>query len=119
MGVFLLMPLWSATLPTAILGAAAYGFIGFGVSAPQTYRMVALGGEVPLTVALNAAALYLAIAFSGLVGGISVATLGSSSLGFVAAVGTAAALALSELAHLQIRRESEKSVHHRGVRSGR
>ncbi|WP_425565202.1 MFS transporter [Saccharopolyspora taberi] len=33
--VFLLTPLWSTSLPTALLATAAYGLIGFGVSAPQ------------------------------------------------------------------------------------
>ncbi|MEU4377793.1 MFS transporter, partial [Pseudonocardia alni] len=42
--VFLLTPYWSMTLPAALVAAAAYGVIGFGVSAPQTYRILSLRG---------------------------------------------------------------------------
>ncbi|WP_223839393.1 hypothetical protein [Saccharopolyspora pogona] len=47
----LLTPYWSATLPMALVAAAAYGLIGFVVSAPQTYRILGLGGQVSLAVA--------------------------------------------------------------------
>lgn len=96
--VFLLTPYWSSTLPTALVAAAAYGVIGFGVSAPQTYRILALGGRTSLSVALNGAALYLAISLSGLLGGAVITALGSGWLGAVAAVTAVVALLLSELA---------------------
>ncbi|MBP2369151.1 MFS transporter [Pseudonocardia parietis] len=96
---FLLTPYWSAALPSALIAAAAYGLIGFGISAPQTYRILGLGGQAPLTVALNGAALYLAIALSGLIGAVGITTTGASALGALAAAGTLAALGLSEAAH--------------------
>lgn len=97
--LFPLMPAWSASLPTALIAAAAYGLIGFGVSAPQTYRILDLGGQTSLAVALNGAALYLAISLSGLIGAAVITTLGPPWVGACAAAITTAALALSELAH--------------------
>lgn len=97
--VFGLMPLWSTTIATSLLAAAAYGLIGFGVSAPQTYRILALGGRPSLTVALNGAALYVAIALSGVLGGVAVTALGPSSLGPLATAGLVLALGMSELSH--------------------
>lgn len=93
------MPLWSTTIATSLLAAAAYGLTGFGVSAPQTYRILALGGRPSLTVALNGAALYVAIALSGVLGGVAVTVLGPNSLGPLATAGLILALAMSELSH--------------------
>ena len=97
--VFLLTPYWSTTLPAALVAAAAYGVIGFGVSAPQTYRILSLRGQTSLSVALNGAALYLAISLSGLVGAAVITALDVGWLGVIAAVTAAVALVLSELAH--------------------
>lgn len=97
--VFGLIPLWSTTIATSLLAAAAYGLIGFGVSAPQTYRILALGGQPSLTVALNGAALYAAIALSGVLGGVAVTVLGPNALGPLAAAGLVLALGMSELSH--------------------
>jgi DHA1 family inner membrane transport protein len=97
--VFLLTPYWSMTLPAALVAAAAYGVIGFGVSAPQTYRILSLRGHTSLSVALNGAALYLAISLSGLVGAAVITALDVGWLGVIAAVTAAVALVLSELAH--------------------
>ncbi|MER5390082.1 MFS transporter [Saccharopolyspora sp. NPDC002686] len=97
--VFVLAPYWSTTFPTALLAAAAYGFIGFGVSAPQTYRLLGLGGQASLAVALNGAALYLAIALSGVIGGIAITAWGTGWLGALASTMALVALGLSEIAH--------------------
>lgn len=105
--VFGSTPLWSATFPTAVLAAAAYGLIGFGVSAPQTYRMLALGGQASLSVALNGAALYLAIALSGVIGGLALTAFGPDSLALVAATGAIVALGLSEIAHKTATRQPQ------------
>lgn len=96
--VFLMTPYWSTTLPAALVAAAAYGVIGFGVSAPQTYRILSLGGHTSLSVALNGAALYLAISLSGLLGAAVLTALNVRWLGVIAAVTAGVALLLSELA---------------------
>ncbi|MCO7192330.1 MFS transporter [Pseudonocardia sp. McavD-2-B] len=96
--VFLMTPYWSTTLPAALVAAAAYGVIGFGVSAPQTYRILSLGGQTSLSVALNGAALYLAISLSGLLGAAVLTALDVRWLGVIAAVTAGVALLLSELA---------------------
>lgn len=96
--VFLMTPYWSTTLPAALVAAAAYGVIGFGVSAPQTYRILSLGGHTSLSVALNGAALYLAISLSGLLGAAVLTALDVRWLGVIAAVTAGVALLLSELA---------------------
>ncbi|MEU4377847.1 hypothetical protein AB0F50_30665, partial [Pseudonocardia alni] len=59
----------------------------------------ALRGHTSLSVALNGAALYLAISLSGLVGAAVITALDVGWLGVVAAVTAAVALVLSELAH--------------------
>lgn len=97
--IFLLAPYWSTSLWSALLAAAAYGLIGFGVSAPQTYRILDLGGRASLAVALNGAALYLAISLSGLLGATVITALGAHWIGAAAALISVAALATSEIAH--------------------
>ncbi|WP_243794292.1 MFS transporter [Saccharopolyspora gloriosae] len=114
--VFVLTPYWSTTLPTTLLAAAVYGLIGFGVSAPQTYRMLGTGDQASLAVALNGAALYLAIALSGVIGGVTITASGPGLLGPLAAAGALAALAFSETAHRVISRSTRtddglKSLH--------
>ena len=106
--VLALTPLWSATLPTALLAAAAYGLIGFGVSAPQTHRILALGGRASLAIALNGAALYAAIGLSGVIGGTAITHLGRTALGPLAAAGLITALALSEAAHQLAERDKPR-----------
>lgn len=106
--VLALTPLWSATLPTALLAAAAYGLIGFGVSAPQTHRILALGGRASLAIALNGAALYAAIGLSGVIGGAAITHLGQTALGPLAAAGLITALALSEAAHQLAERDKPR-----------
>ncbi|GAA2818981.1 hypothetical protein GCM10010470_62900 [Saccharopolyspora taberi] len=69
-------------------------------SAPRrTYRILGLGEQPSLSVALNGGALYLAIALSGVIGGVAITTLGPSSLGLLAAAGLILVLGLSEVAH--------------------
>lgn len=97
--LFALVPVWSASVPAAVLGVAAYGLVGFGVSAPQTYRLLQLGDQAALVVALNGAALYLAISASGLVGAAVLATLGAGWLGACAAGLALVGVVLSEVAH--------------------
>ncbi|RRO13122.1 hypothetical protein EIL87_26115 [Saccharopolyspora rhizosphaerae] len=97
--MFVLTPLWSASLPTAVVAAAAYGLIGFGVSAPQTSRILRLGAQPSLSVALSGAVLYLAIALSGESGGAAIAEFGPGSIGLLAGAGLILALVLSEIAH--------------------
>lgn len=94
--LFLFVPVWSASVPMAVLGVAVYGLIGFGVSAPQTYRLLRLGDQASLAVALNGAALYLAISASGLVGAAVLTTLGVGWLGACAAGLALVAAVLSE-----------------------
>ncbi len=64
-----------ATLATtrvmAIVTAAVYGMAAFAITGPQQHRLIALDTErTGLPVAINASAIYLAVALAGAVGGV-------------------------------------------------
>ncbi|WP_228045855.1 MFS transporter [Saccharopolyspora montiporae] len=99
-GALLLMPAASTTLPTAIAVIAGYGLVGFAISTPQTHRLITTDPDsAAVLVALNAAALYLAISSSGAVGAAGLGVVGAGGLGPLAAVFAVLALAVSEAAH--------------------
>lgn len=103
--VFAAIPLLSNHYPAAVVLAALYGFFGFGVSAPQTVRLVRLNPAMtPLTVALNAAFIYLSTSLSGALGAVVIETLGVPLLSLVAAGLAAVAVGLSQFAHRKISR---------------
>lgn len=79
---FVLLPWSSATLPGAATALAVWGVCGWGFLVPQQHRLVAVAGDsAPFALALNAAAIYLAVALSGITGALGITVLGAHWLG--------------------------------------
>lgn len=107
--VFLCIPLLSGSYPAAVVLVALFGFFGFGVSAPQTVRLVRINpATAPIAVALNAAFIYLAISLSGAVGALAIGALGASLVTVAAAALAVVAVGLSQLAHHRIGRDAAR-----------
>lgn len=83
---FALLPWSSASIPGAVVALAVWGVCGWGFLVPQQHRLITIAGTAaPLAVALNAAAIYIGVALSGITGAIGIATIGAHRLGFIAA----------------------------------
>jgi predicted MFS family arabinose efflux permease len=83
---FALMPWTSAYLPTAALAIVVWGLCGWGVLVPQQHRLIQIAGAgAPLAIALNAAAIYLAVSASGLTGALGINLVGAHNLGLIGA----------------------------------
>jgi predicted MFS family arabinose efflux permease len=66
--------------------AALWGFAGWGFGPAQAVRLIRLAPErAPMTLSLNASAIYLGIAAGSLFGGVAIAWFGVSTVGWVGA----------------------------------
>ncbi|MEK8144603.1 hypothetical protein NKH18_31810 [Streptomyces sp. M10(2022)] len=84
-----------------------YGIAAWAITAPQQSRLIGLKPEsAPLLISLNAAFLYLAIAFSGVIGAVGIGAIGADKISFIGAGVAVLALALSELGHRLTKRQS-------------
>jgi predicted MFS family arabinose efflux permease len=102
---FALMPWSSAALPTAVLAIVVWGLCGWGVLVPQQHRLIQIAGAgAPLAIALNAAAIYLAVSVSGLTGALGIALVGAHHLGLVASLFIGLGLVAAERAWARLRR---------------
>lgn len=93
-----LLPLTTASFPAAVAMVAVYAVAAFAITTPQQHRLIALDPDsAAVLLSLNQAVLYLAIAASGMVGGLGIEWIGARHVSLVAAVLAVAALGLSEL----------------------
>jgi predicted MFS family arabinose efflux permease len=64
------MPWSSTSLDTAVFALVVWGFCGWGLVVSQQHRLIGIAPPLaPILLALNAAAIYLAVSASGAVGG--------------------------------------------------
>lgn len=88
-----------------MIATAVWGLAAWAVLVPQQHRLIRISpGDSALTVGLNAAALYLAVALSGLTGALGVALVGAHRLSLVGVVLLLAGLLSAEAAHRLIAR---------------
>ncbi|MBB4933336.1 DHA1 family inner membrane transport protein [Lipingzhangella halophila] len=109
----LVLPLATASYGAAIAMVLCYGIAAFAITTPQQHRLLSMEtGSAAVLVSLNQAVLYLAIAMSGVVGGLGISWAGATNLGLLAAVLAALALGLSETAR---RLQGQRAAGRRGT----
>lgn len=97
---FALMPWSSTSFGAAVFALAVWGFCGWGLVVSQQHRLIGIAPAVaPILLALNAAAIYLAVSASGAVGGLVMGMLGPHDLPFVSTLLILAGIATAELAY--------------------
>ena len=107
---YLLMPwtgsnFWSA-IPTVLIWGAA----GWGMIAPQQYRLVNSAPAVaPIVLGLNNSATFLGTTIAGVVGALGIRLAGASGLACIAVAFTAGAFVTSEFAERKIGRSNQPS----------
>ncbi|MFJ9108426.1 MFS transporter [Streptomyces sp. NPDC102283] len=100
------LPLATDSFATAMVIMVVYGIAAWAITAPQQSRLIGLKPEsAPLLISLNAAFLYLAIAFSGVIGAVGIGAIGADRISFIGAGVAVLALALSELGHRLTKRQ--------------
>ena len=101
---FALMPWSSAHFWPAIYALAVWGFCGWGLVVGQQHRLIGIAPALaPILLALNAAAIYLAVSASGAMGGLMVGTIGARQLPLLSTLLIICGIATAELAHRLIR----------------
>ncbi|MEV6122094.1 MFS transporter [Streptomyces sp. NPDC052077] len=107
---FLLLPLSSRNTVTAALALVVWGLCGWGVLVPQQHRLIQINpAGAPLSIALNAAALYLGVSASGGTGAAGISLFGAYNLGLVGAVFIVLGLGTAEIARSLIARRGKPS----------
>jgi predicted MFS family arabinose efflux permease len=102
---FALMPWTSATLAGATAVLVAWGLSGWGLLVAQQQRLVNMAPEAAaVLIALNSAAVYIAVSASGVIGAAALGWISGTWLGLVAAAFIAAGLLVTELARPTRRR---------------
>lgn len=101
---FALMP-WTATsLAGAVIALAVWGLCGWGFVVAQQHRLVGIAPPLaPILLALNAAAIYLAVSVAGALGGLMIGLLDPHALPILSALLIAGGLFGAELSHRLIR----------------
>ena len=108
---FALMPWSSTSLGPAVVALAVWGCCGWGLVVSQQHRLIGIApGLTPILLALNAAAIYVAVSASGAMGGLVLGMLGSHELPIVSTLLILGGLATAELAHRLIRKRKESAV---------
>ncbi|MEU4377328.1 MFS transporter [Pseudonocardia alni] len=98
--LFAALPALASSYPTAVAAVVVYGLVGFSITTPQTHRLIGAAPEnASLVVALGGAVLYLSIALSGALGGVTIAALGAPAFVLIPAAVLVVAAILSEIAH--------------------
>ena len=97
---FTVMPWSSRSLGAAVLALAVWGFCGWGLVVAQQHRLIGIAPALaPVLLALNAAAIYVAVSASGVVGGLVMGTLDPHDLPFVSTLLILGGIMTAELAH--------------------
>ncbi|ARQ68460.1 MFS transporter [Streptomyces marincola] len=100
------LPLTTDSFPLATALIVVYGVAAWGITAPQQARLISLKPDsAPLLISLNAAFLYLAIAFSGVIGAVGINAIGAEYISLIGAVVALGALGLSEWGHRLVARQ--------------
>lgn len=108
---FALMPWSSAYFGTALVALVVWGLCGWGVLVPQQHRLISISpAGAPLAIALNAAAIYLAVSASGVTGAIGIDLFGAHYLGFLGAALIVLGLVAAEIAAMLIARGARPVV---------
>lgn len=108
---FALMPVTSSTFIGASVALIIWGFAGWGVLVPQQHRLIGIAPlKAPLLIALNAAAIYIAVSASGALGAAVLQVLDPRFLGAVGAVLIFVGLLTAEVAHRLIVRGAVSAV---------
>ncbi|MEV1296168.1 MFS transporter [Pseudonocardia sp. NPDC049635] len=98
--LFAALPTLASSYPTAVAAVVVYGLVGFSITTPQTHQLIGAAPEnASLVVALGGAVLYLSIALSGALGGVTIAALGAPAFVLIPAAVLVVAAVLSEIAH--------------------
>ncbi len=100
---FLLLPLTSSSLWTAVPAILIWGGCGWAVMVPQQHRLLSIAPPIaPLLLGLNNSAVSLGTTAAGIAGALGVRFLGEGSLSAIAATFVVAAMIASELAAKRI-----------------
>ncbi len=98
------MPTASAQMWSAVLAIAVWGCVAWGLLAPQQHRLVLVAPQAaPVVLGLNTSCTYLGVTSAGIVGALSLHSVGGHQLGYVAVFFVIAALVAAELAAWRIR----------------
>ncbi|CAN7705806.1 MFS transporter [Variovorax sp. LjRoot84] len=74
----------SAAVPAIVMLATLWGFAGWGFGPAQAMRLIRLApAQAPMTLSLNASAVYLGIASGSALGGLAIDAIGVGALGWV------------------------------------
>ena len=107
---FALLPWTSAWTPSAAVALAVWGMCGWGLVVAQQHRLVGMNpGLAPILLALNAAAIYLGIGASGVLGAVLLGTVGAHLLPIAGASLIALGGVIGELAFriLSVRKRTD------------
>ncbi len=95
---FAFMPMFNGTFAGASVILIVWGLAGWGILVPQQHRLIEIApAKAPLVIALNAAAIYIGVSFSGALGAIVLHALAPRFLGPVGAALILAGLITAEL----------------------
>ncbi|MEU8837406.1 MFS transporter, partial [Streptomyces sp900116325] len=91
--VFLIVPQARMSFAAALPVVAVVGWVSWSVTTPQQHRLMAFApGSESLVISLNAAAVYLAVSLSGVIGAVGLHTFGPGRLPLIAAAFVVAAV---------------------------
>jgi MFS transporter, DHA1 family, inner membrane transport protein len=108
---FALLPWSSAHLWSAAFAIVAWGVCGWGLLVPQQHRLITVSpGAAPLLLGLNAAALYVGVSASGVIGAAAIDLFDRHQLGYVGAALVAASLVIAEQAYRLIRKDRKSDA---------
>jgi len=92
-----------ATLWTTIPALIVYGFVSWGLLAPQQRRLVHIAPQTaPVVLGLNTSFTYLGVTVAGIVGALGIPIFGAHHLGYLGASIVAIALVLAQMASWRI-----------------
>jgi predicted MFS family arabinose efflux permease len=106
-----LLPWTSAHPVTGIAALIVWGLAGWGLLVPQQHRLLGIAPTMaPLLMGLNAAATYIGVSMSGVLGAFGITFLDKYHLGLFGAFFIAIAFVFAELAHGRIARRAKPVV---------
>lgn len=101
--VLALLPWAGAHLWSAVITLAVWGAVGWGLLAPQQYRLVQVAPQTaPVVLGLNTSCTYLGVTAAGVIGAVGIQAVGGHYLGYIGAGFAVVALLVAELATWRI-----------------